>query len=416
MAADPLQGTARGASLSVPDFATAARRRAASDPVRLRTPEESSWLAAGEFEALAGFVSGVVSLTDTGGVCRWISPSVTDARGWRPDQCVGRPDREFVHPDDLEPMDLALARLRARGQRGRLPVHRIRRADGSYVWIESEVAVVRDPHTGEPVALVSVGREVDEQVVTEERTRAAGAELRRRLEQLEQVNRELDRFAAVVAHDIAAPLLVVSNYARMLVETSQALTPEQADYLGRITRTVERMQRLIDDLRRFTLADAELELEKVDLNDMLGEVLETLGPLIGDRNPRITVDGVLPTVVGDRAQLAQLLQNLVSNAIKFGPDQDGEIRIGARRANDQWSVSVTDQGSGIAPEDRQRVFEPFRRLRGTGHLPGTGLGLTICQRVVANHRGELRLESELGSGSTFTFTLPDREPSRNGSS
>jgi signal transduction histidine kinase len=202
----------------------------------------------------------------------------------------------------------------------------------------------------------------------------------------------------------------------MLVETSQALTPEQADYLGRITRTVERMQRLIDDLRRFTLADAELELEKVDLNDMLGEVLETLGPLIGDRNPRITVDGVLPTVVGDRAQLAQLLQNLVSNAIKFGPDQDGEIRIGARRANDQWSVSVTDQGSGIAPEDRQRVFEPFRRLRGTGHLPGTGLGLTICQRVVANHRGELRLESELGSGSTFTFTLPDREPSRNGSS
>jgi signal transduction histidine kinase len=165
---------------------------------------------------------------------------------------------------------------------------------------------------------------------------------------------------------------------------------------------------MLTGIRNFARADATLEIEPVPLHSVVEEVLDSLAPMVEDRSAEIVVSPGLPTVTGDRGQLVQLLQNLVSNAIKFGPEEAGRVRIGATRGEGAWRIAVTDQGPGIAPHDQERIFEPFRRLRGTGHQPGTGLGLAICKRVAENHGGALTVQTPSDGGAKFVFTLPDR--------
>jgi signal transduction histidine kinase len=121
----------------------------------------------------------------------------------------------------------------------------------------------------------------------------------------------------------------------------------------------------------------------------------------------VQVEGSLPRLWADRIQIGQLLQNLVSNAIKFGPERGGVIEICADHAAEGWGIHVRDHGRGIAEKDQSRIFEPFRRLRGTGSIPGDGLGLAICRQIVAAHGGILTVQSSVGAGATFSFVLPD---------
>jgi signal transduction histidine kinase len=233
-----------------------------------------------------------------------------------------------------------------------------------------------------------------------------------RLAYLEQANSELNSFAAVVTHDLVASLKVISTYADMLLEDDEEpLTPGQADQLAAIRRSAARMELLLEATRRFTQTDAEPELERVALGELVAETLETLAPAIDASEAKIAVTGGLPVVVADRAQLSQLLLNLVSNAIKFGP-HGGEVKIATRRGKGAWKISVSDEGPGIAAEDQERIYQPFRRLRGSGKIPGTGLGLTICKRVADNHGGKLSVSSKPGAGATFTFTLPYLQATR----
>ena len=235
--------------------------------------------------------------------------------------------------------------------------------------------------------------------------------LRERVDELERLNAELDRFVAVAAHDLSEPLRVVAGYASLLIDGSAGALSETAlDYTGRIDSAVDRMQQLIDDLRRYSQVDAQLEQTRVDVGDVLADALENLREMIRERNAQIEVESGLPIVWGDRIQVGQLLQNVIGNAIKFGPPTNGLVEISAARSDEGWRVSVRDYGRGIAPEDQVRIFEPFRRLRGTGHLPGSGLGLAICRRIVTAHGGSIGVESKLGKGATFSFTLPDRPP------
>jgi signal transduction histidine kinase len=232
--------------------------------------------------------------------------------------------------------------------------------------------------------------------------------LRLRVEELERLNAELDRFVAVAAHDLSEPLRVVAGYAALLSDgTAGPIGSEQHEFVDRIGAAVARMQHLIDDLRRYSQADALLERGPVHLDHVLAEVLEDLRETIRERDAQVEIETTLPVVHGDRIQLGQLLRNLIGNAVKFGPPRNGLVEISAVRRRGGWQVSVRDHGRGIAPEDHERIFEPFRRLRGTGHLPGSGLGLAICRRIVSAHGGQLGVDSSLGAGATFSFTMPD---------
>lgn len=202
-------------------------------------------------------------------------------------------------------------------------------------------------------------------------------------------------------------MLVIAKNAELLRESGAELEFDQEDSLERIERTAARMARLLSGVRSYARADIELEHEEVPFAAVVDEVVQTLAPLIDERRARVAVETELPVVTGDRNQLVDLVQNLVSNAIKFGPPSGGIVSINAGMVDGWWRVAVSDRGPGIAQQHYERIFEPFRRLREGAKQPGTGLGLAICKRVAENHGGSLAVQGNRFGGATFVLTLPD---------
>ncbi|HZU59975.1 MAG TPA: HAMP domain-containing sensor histidine kinase, partial [Solirubrobacteraceae bacterium] len=201
-----------------------------------------------------------------------------------------------------------------------------------------------------------------------------------------------ERVAAMVAHDLESSLLAASAHIAMLRSAGPALSPEQEDHVERIARSLARMRRLSSGMREYARAGSGPQLEPVALDGLVHEVLESLTPLIGERQAEVVVSPDLPVVLGDRTQLGQLLENLLSNAIKFGPRRAGRVTLNVSRVRGAWRIAVSDQGPGIPEEDQERIFEAFCRLPGRRQESGSGLGLAICRRVADAHGGSLHVD------------------------
>ena len=224
---------------------------------------------------------------------------------------------------------------------------------------------------------------------------------------LERSNAELKRFAYVASHDLQEPLNHVSNYVQLLeMRYGESLDEDAKDFIGFAVEGVSLMQNLIDDVLAYSkvdLQDSQFELTEVET--ALKQALTNLGRRINQTNAVINY-GALPTVMADKTQLMQLFQNLIGNAIKFHSKQPPEIEINAERLEDEWLFSVKDNGIGIEPQFSDRIFVIFQRLHTRDEYPGTGMGLAICKKIVECHRGKIWVESELGKGATFYFTIP----------
>lgn len=229
-------------------------------------------------------------------------------------------------------------------------------------------------------------------------------------EELARSNDELRQFAYIASHDMQEPLRMVTNFGQLLQKKMADETDaETSEWLGFVVEGGQRMRALIRDLLDYSEIDYQARpFQSVDLGRVVELVLANLRASVHDTAAEITHDE-LPTVVGDKPQLVQLLQNLVSNAIKFHDQPPPKIHIAVERQDSEWLVSVRDQGIGIEPEYRDRVFDFFRRLHNRDRFPGTGIGLAICKRVVERHGGRIWVEPTPGHGSTFYFTLPVRE-------
>ena len=237
----------------------------------------------------------------------------------------------------------------------------------------------------------------------------ARGELERKQDELSRSNTELEQFAYVAAHDLRAPLRIVSGFAARLQKLYQGQLPIEADqYISHIVEGAQRMQHLIDDLIEYARAGtSKKSFVPVDCNIIIEKTLDNLAFEITESGAVITADS-LPTVAGDITQLIQLFQNLVGNAIKYSSNKP-RIHIYAEQKNGEWLFRVSDNGIGIDPSHFERIFEIFQRLHTRDEYSGTGIGLAICKKIVERHGGRIWLESEIGKGSTFLFSLP-KEP------
>jgi light-regulated signal transduction histidine kinase (bacteriophytochrome) len=227
-------------------------------------------------------------------------------------------------------------------------------------------------------------------------------------EELKRSNAELEQFAYIASHDLQEPLRMVSSYTQLLARRYRDQLDEDADeFIGYAVDGAERMQQLINALLSYSrVGTRRVEFAPTDLSVVVEKVLSDLRLSIQESGLDITSDE-LPTVNGDRTQLAQLFLNLIGNAIKFRKEgEPPKVHVGAGRRAGEWLISVRDNGIGLDSQYADRVFAIFQRLHGRGKYPGTGIGLAVCKRIVERHGGKIWAESAPGEGSTFYFTLP----------
>ena len=233
-------------------------------------------------------------------------------------------------------------------------------------------------------------------------------ERKRAEEELRRSNEELRQFAYVASHDLQEPLRTISTHLQLLERKNRGkLDESSARSVAFAVGASLRMKDMIDDLLAYSRVERSgEEFRETDMNAVADEVLDNLRRSIADSGAEVTVDP-LPTVLADRSHMVQLLQNLVSNGIKFQPrGQAPKVRVSAERSGLDWIFSVQDNGIGIPKEDQQRLFQMFQRMHTRDEYEGTGIGLAIVKRIVERHGGRVWVESEQGKGSTFHFTLP----------
>jgi signal transduction histidine kinase len=251
-------------------------------------------------------------------------------------------------------------------------------------------------------AFYIVGRDVSDRLAMEH-------ELAQRAERLQTTNAELQDFAYTASHDLSEPLRMVASFLDLLERRAgDALDERSREYLHQAGDGARRMRRLIDDLLLYSrVANEEPRRERVDLRALVDGVLDVLGPAIEEAGATVEV-GDLPTIVAEPTQLAQLLQNLIGNAVKFhAPGTPPTVRVTARRTLGACVVTVADDGIGIPDADQERIFTMFTRLHGRERYAGTGIGLAICRRIAERHGGRIYVESLDGQGSAFHPLLPD---------
>jgi PAS domain S-box-containing protein len=342
----------------------------------------------------------IIVLTATGEILLW-NQAAERAFGWTAAEVIGRP-LPFIPSERQEEHRAMRARdLAGQGFTGR--EIRRKRKDGTWLDLSVSTAPLHDK-SGAVSGILSIYVDITSR-------KQAETELKRQARELARSNADLQQFAHAVSHDLQEPLRAISSFAQLLERHSADLDSTAREYLHYIIDGSQRMSALIRDLLAYSrvMEGQGTGGEPVDLSVVLSDSLEILSLLIEETGAIVVVAEPLPVVEGHRIALTQLMLNLISNALKYRkPDKPPEVTIGAERGDEEWIISVTDNGPGIHPKDYAKIFVIFERLD-PAKSSGTGLGLALCQKIVERHGGRIWVESELDAGSTFHFTLPVRK-------
>ncbi len=242
-----------------------------------------------------------------------------------------------------------------------------------------------------------------------ERNRRTHARLAERTDELAGSNAELQAFAYAASHDLREPLRMVSSFLSLLERRAgPKLDEEEREFIGFARDGARRMDRLVLDLLEYSRAGRkEAPFERVALAEAVDSALSNLRTRIEESGAAVVVAPDLPDVAGHPDELSRLFQNLIANALKYrDPDRRLMVRIDAQRFGTRVLVAVRDNGIGIAPEHQERVFALFERLHSRGHSEGTGIGLALCRKIMAHHKGRIWVDSAPGEGSTFVLGFP----------
>ena len=363
------------------------------------------------YRSLIVATTQVVWTTDAQGQVVGDLPAWREFTGQRVDEIQGWGWIESLHPDDRERTteiwsqavrDCALYQTE----------YRLRRHDGQYRHVAVRGVPVIEPD-GSIREWIGTCTDITEKKASEvelEKYRLHLEELvRQRTEELARSNRDLEQFAYVASHDLQEPLRAVAGFVELLKRNLQSsLDAKTTEYMNFTVDGAVRMQSLISGLLEYSrIGTRGKEPQQTDAGAALEQAIANLQTSIKESGAEIASDS-LPAVYFDGVQLSQLFQNLIGNAIKFRAERAPRIHISAAHLDDSWRFAVADNGIGLDPQYAERIFLIFQRLHSREKYSGTGIGLSICKKIVERHNGKIWVESKSGNGSTFYFTVPDK--------
>jgi PAS domain S-box-containing protein len=293
-----------------------------------------------------------------------------------------------------------------------------RRKDGTRPIMSANSAPIYDDRN-RIIAGVITFHDITSRKEMEEELRRSRHELelrvRERTAELKRKNRELQDFAFIASHDLHEPLRKIQTFGDLLVGKFECFPDELArDYVGRMQKAAARMELLLDSLLKYSRLNSKVpSLSLIDLSDAVRDAMSNLEIRIKETGGSVEI-GPLPTLEADSSQMSQVFQNLIGNALKFHrKSEPPRIRIYSRGSGDSalgaCEICVEDNGIGFDEKYLDRIFMPFQRLHGRNEYSGVGMGLAICKKIVERHGGAITARSTEGEGSTFTFTLPDKQ-------
>jgi len=376
--------------------------RAQGDALRREVDERKA--AEERFRRVVEAAPHATLMVDGGGRVALVNQKAEELFGYQREELIGKPVEILVpdrvrgtHPDRVRGF-FAAPSARPMGVGRELFAQR---KDGTLVPVEiglSPLGLPEGPHTLASIIDVTERKRIDDD--------------------LRRSNADLEQFAYIASHDLQEPLRMVASYTDLLAQRYRGQLDERADkYMHYITDGAKRMQRLVTDLLTYSRVGSQgVHMKPVGAAGIVEHVLRALGPLIRETGATIEV-GALPMVMADEVQLMQLLQNLIGNAIKFRSERPPRVSIEVVECDDRWQFSIRDNGIGIDLRFAERIFQMFQRLHEKERYEGSGIGLSIAKRIVERHGGRIWLESTVGEGTTFFFTLvAARERERAGGS
>ena len=365
--------------------------------VEQRTAELSE--SENRFRDLVESMSDLVWELDQNGVFKYFSPRMKDLLGYEPEDALGATFPRFVSRKEEERLSGTVKSIFS----SRKPFRGIEtkhiHKDGHNVFLEtSGVPIVNSK--GEFIGYRGVCRDITERKQAEEA-------LRQRTKDLERSNKDLEQFAYVAAHDLREPLVAIGAYLKVLERlTRNTLADAGNNCLSKAINLVLRMDAMLQGLLAYSrLTLTPVSYDVTDCNTCLADALSNLGPSIRKSEAIITND-TLPTVKISGPQLVLIFQNLIGNAIKYRESEPLRIHIGCISTESEYEFSVSDNGIGIEPPYLDRIFNMFERVKDLSGPSGTGIGLSTCKKIVERYGGRIWVDSTVGKGSTFHFTLP----------
>jgi PAS domain S-box-containing protein len=348
-------------------------------------------------------IGDAVIATDDAGRVTFMNGVAEELTGWNQAEAAGQPLENvfaIVNEDTRQPAPNPLKALRE-GTIAGLANHTVLISrDGSERPIDDSAAPIRDPQ-GKVIGAVLVFRDISERRHTEEETRRLNHALVR-------TNQDLQQFAYAASHDLKEPLRTVATCLQLARRNyyGKVLDQEAGQLMDVAVAGAQRMHALVEALLEYSRAGevAESTIEPVPVDGVVRDAVANLQSAIAEANASVSFEQ-LPVVTANPLHLAQVFQNLIGNALKYRSDRPPHIQVTALEQEQCWVFTVEDNGIGIKPEYQAQIFGIFKRLHGQEY-PGTGIGLAICKKIVDRHGGAMWVESELGKGSRFSFTLP----------
>lgn len=347
----------------------------------------------------------IVAMTDPRGRINYVNEKFCDISQYSREELIGQDHRiiNSGHHDRQFFENLWNTISSGRTWHGEI---RNRAKGGSVYWVDTTIVPFLDEQ-GRPRRYVAIRADITERKKAEENLERSAAELSRQAEELARSNKDLEQFAYAASHDMQEPLRAVAGCLQILQKKYEGQLDAKANEL--IFHAVDganRMHFLIEGLLMFSRVGTRgIAMSEMETGGAVDNAVKNLNRVISESGAKINI-GSLPVVLGDPIQVSLIFQNLISNGIKFRGASEPAIEIGAHPDGKFWILYVKDNGIGIDPRHFERIFGIFQRLHTRFEYPGTGIGLAICKRIVERHGGRIWVESQVGKGATFFFTLP----------